>query len=179
MPRKVKRTYDLLKDPRWLKMQYMHNPDINNPDPVKRNAALVHLGESPLTWLYSRGHLNERQLIAGERLRFDFERAAMSPRVTMNWDSIKTGRISGSAAQDAPINDRILSAKERFDQALLILGRDLSDIAWRVICSGEAIAGAERALGWPVRSGKVVLRIALDRLAAHYRLPEMGGSQKS
>jgi Domain of unknown function (DUF6456) len=171
MPRKVKRTHNLLNDPRWLKMQAMHHPDFNDSDPEKRKAALVHVGESPLTWLYSRGHLNDRQLIAGERLRFDFERAGMSPRVTMNWDAMKTGRIKGSGTQADPVNDRILTAKERFDGALVALGRDLADIAWRVICSGEAIAGAERALGWPVRSGKLVLRIALDRLAAHYRLP--------
>jgi hypothetical protein len=29
---------------------------------------------------------------------------------------------------------------------------------------------AERALGWPVRSGKLVLKIALDRVAQLYRL---------
>jgi len=51
------------------------------------------------------------------------------------------------------------------------LGRDLSDIAWRVICAGESIPVAERALTWPVRSGKIVLRISLDRLAEYYRLP--------
>ncbi len=171
MPRKIKRSYNLLKDPRWLKMQAISNPDLQSPDPEKRKAALVHVGESPLTWLYSRGHLNERQLLAGERLRFDFERTGLSPRVTMNWDALQTGRISGSSALDAPMSDRVITAKDRFNAALAVLGRDLSDIAWRVICSGEAIAGAERALGWPVRSGKIVLRIALDRLATHYRLP--------
>jgi hypothetical protein len=51
------------------------------------------------------------------------------------------------------------------------LGRDLNDIAWRVICSGETMPVAEKALGWPVRSGRLVLRLALDRLADFYRLP--------
>ncbi|MBC7986107.1 MAG: hypothetical protein H7X93_05475, partial [Sphingomonadaceae bacterium] len=48
-------------------------------------------------------------------------------------------------------------------------------ILWRVVCAGEGLREAEGALGWPSRAGKVVLAIALDRLADHYRLP--GGSE--
>ena len=54
---------------------------------------------------------------------------------------------------------------------LAALGPDLSDIAWRVICAGETMPVAEREMAWPARSGKLVLRIALDRLADFYRLP--------
>jgi len=54
---------------------------------------------------------------------------------------------------------------------LTALGPDLSDIAWRVICFGESVPIAEREMSWPVRSGKLVLKIALDRLAVYYRIP--------
>jgi hypothetical protein len=40
-----------------------------------------------------------------------------------------------------------------------------------VLCAGEGLRAAEGALGWPARAGKLVLVIALDRLADHYRLP--------
>jgi len=36
------------------------------------------------------------------------------------------------------------------------------------VCNGEALPETEKALGWPVRSGKLVLRIALDRVAGFY-----------
>jgi Domain of unknown function (DUF6456) len=131
----------------------------------------VNLAESPLAWLHARGHLTDMQMLAGEKLRGDYEAANLGPRVTMNWEGAPAGR--GRRAPPAMMMDseRMLAAKDRFDGALLSLGADLSDIAWRVICAGEAIAGAERAMAWPARSGKLVLRIALDRLAGFYRLP--------
>ena len=64
-----------------------------------------------------------------------------------------------------------LAAKLRFENAIEYLGSDLSDIAWRIICGGEGAPVAEKNLGWPARSGKLVLKIALDRLANFYRLP--------
>ena len=76
-----------------------------------------------------------------------------------------------SAPSSSNPTDRMLSAKQRFDGGVEALGRDLSDIAWRVVCAGEAMPMAEKSMGWPARSGKLVLRIALDRLADYYRLP--------
>ena len=42
---------------------------------------------------------------------------------------------------------------------------------WRTVCGGEGMRDAERALGWPARAGKLVLGLALDRLAEFYRIP--------
>jgi hypothetical protein len=39
-----------------------------------------------------------------------------------------------------------------------------------VACAGEGLPEAERALAWPVRSGKLVLKLALDRVAGFYRI---------
>jgi len=41
---------------------------------------------------------------------------------------------------------------------------------WRVVCSGEGMRDAETALGWPARAGKLVLGLALDRVADYYRI---------
>jgi hypothetical protein len=111
-----------------------------------RRSVTVNLGESPLTWLHARGHLSDRQLDAGERLRADWERAQLAPSLTMSWDPA------------------------RFDAAVATAGPGLADVLWRVACAGESLPVAEKALTWPVRSGKLVLRLALDRVADFYRL---------
>ena len=131
----------------------------------------VNLAESPLSWLHSRGHLTDRQLLAGEKLRRDYETAAMGPNVTMRWENIPLSREKRGAPDGLNQTERMIAAKARFDGALRALGPDLSDIAWRVICAGETMPDAERRMAWPARSGKLVLRIALDRLAGFYRLP--------
>jgi hypothetical protein len=133
-----------------------------------RRSVAVNLAESPLSWLHARGHLSDRQFDAGERLRADWERAQLSPSVTMRWDPV---RIKGSGG-DVGLNpsERQLAAKQRFGGAVEAAGPGLSEVLWRVVCAGEALADAEKALAWPTRSGKLVLKLALDRVAQFYRI---------
>ncbi|MCJ2179417.1 DUF6456 domain-containing protein [Novosphingobium album (ex Hu et al. 2023)] len=132
-----------------------------------RRSATVNLAESPLTWLHARGHLSDRQLAAGEQLRADWERAQLAPRMTMRWDPV---RVTGGPDAGLTPGERQLAAKGRFDGAIAAAGPGLLDILWRVVCAGEALLSAEKALGWPVRSGKLVLGLALDRVADFYRI---------
>ena len=130
----------------------------------------VNLAESPLGWLFARGHLTRRQFDAGERLRTDWERAQLAPRVTMCWDSAPVGRRRGGCAAEPDITGSQIDSKRRFRAAIDAAGPGLADILWRVVCSGEGMREAESALGWPARAGKLVLTIALDRIAAFYRI---------
>ena len=132
----------------------------------RRRSVTVNLAESPLTWLHARGHLDDRLFDAGERLRADYERAQIAPGVTMRWEPV---RIRGTADAPAP-TERQIAARQRFDGAIRAAGKGLEDILWRVVCAGETLAGAEKALSWPVRSGKLVLKLALDRVADFYRI---------
>lgn len=125
----------------------------------------VNVAESPLGWLQSRGLVSARQVEAGERLRGDYEAAALGGRVTMRWSP----RVDGAARGLDPSTAQI-AAKRRFDAAMAAAGPGLKDVAWRVVCAGEALPAAEKALGWPVRAGRVVLTLALDRVADHYGL---------
>ena len=132
-----------------------------------RRSATVNLAESPLTWLHARGHLSDVQLAAGEQLRADWERAQLGANVTMRWDAV---RIRGGPDRGLSHSERQIAAKQRFDGAVAAAGPGLSDVLWRVVCAGETLPDAEKALEWPVRSGKLVLRLALDRVAGFYRL---------
>lgn len=130
----------------------------------------VNAVESPLGWLAARGHITRRQYDAGEQLREDWERSQLAPRVTMRWDAAPVARgRSGPGAPLAPAENQ-MHARRRFDDAIKAAGPGLSDILWRVVCSGEGMREAESALGWPARAGKLVLTIALDRVADYYRL---------
>lgn len=133
-----------------------------------RRSVTVNLAESPLAWLHARGHLAARLFDAGERLRADYERAGLAPCVTMRWDGV---RVDGGADLGLAPSERRIAAKARFDGAMAAAGKGLADVLWRVACAGESVPDAERALAWPARSGKLVLGLALDRVADFYRLP--------
>ncbi len=144
-------------------------PQDETPRPELRarpgRSVTVNLAESPLGWLKARGLVDDRQYEAGERLRSDWTVAQMAPRVTMRWDagSATTGdRLDPTLAQ--------IAARRRTDDALEAVGAGLKDVLWRIVCAGEGMETAERALGWPARAGRVVLTLALDRLADFYRL---------
>jgi hypothetical protein len=130
----------------------------------------VNLAESPLTWLHARGHVTARQCEAGERVRADYEMAALGPRVTMRWDAAPAARGRRGPPQGLDPTLAQISAKRRFDGAVAAAGPGLADILWRVVCAGEGLVAAEKALGWPSRAGKLVLGLALDRVADHYGL---------
>ncbi len=141
-------------------------------DLVQRTAGVgrsvtVNAGESPLGWLKARGLVDARQFEAGERLRGDYEMASLGARVTMRW----AARVDGGGGSGLDPVAAQIAAKRRFDDAMAAVGRGLADILWRVICALEGLPAAEKGLGWPARAGRLVLTLALDRLADHYRLP--------
>jgi len=140
------------------------------PRAIAARSVTVNMLESPLGWLFVRGMVTKRQYEAGERLRADWERAQLSPRVTMAWDSAPVSNGRGGSAPGPDLNGAQIDARARFDGAIAKAGPGLSDILWRIVCAGEGMREAETALGWPARAGKLVLTLALDRIADYYRI---------
>ena len=107
----------------------------------------VNVTESLLGWLFARGLLSQRQYDAGERLRSDWERAQLAPRVTMSWDAAPVARGRGGSAAEPDLCGAQIDAKRRFNDAIASAGPGLADILWRVVCAGEGMRDAETALG--------------------------------
>ncbi|SDE13359.1 hypothetical protein SAMN04488567_0928 [Limimaricola pyoseonensis] len=105
-----------------------------------------------------------RELVAaGARLREDFELAEAGPRLAQDWDRFLTGPSQGTGTGRAPD-----TARDRLAAALADLGPGLGDVALRCCCYLEGLESLEKRMGWSARSGKIVLRIALQRLRRHY-----------
>ncbi len=137
----------------------------------------VNAAETPLGWLRTRKGSDGQTLIsevefeAGERLREDFTKAGLTAKVTADW-SLAPGTAPkgrGGAGQ-LEITDMALAARQRFAKALEAVGPGLSDVLVEVCCHLHGLEETERGLGWPKRAAKVVLKIALGRLALHYGL---------
>lgn len=129
-------------------------------------------GETPLMVLSRRREkdgalfLSPAQVAAGERLREDFELAQLGKPSELDWDAVILGAMPQLGPDAAPLSSQ--AALRRTVTALHELGAGLGDVALRCCCLLEGLESAERALGWSARSGKVVLRIALERLVRHY-----------
>lgn len=144
------------------------------------------LAESPLAWLASRRDKDGSPLIspaefqAGERFRRDFTLAGLMTRTTMNWEVFggRTERRSGRGSSGL-IADAAIDARQRVERALTALGPELAGVAIDVCCHLKGLVDVERRHGWPQRSGKVVLRLALSSLARHYGLDDVGTGRGS
>src|SRR5690606_26973396 len=97
------------------------------------------------------------------------------PRTTMNWDvSLARGVDNGAAREPASASDSALAARQRVRRACDRLGPDLSGLAIDVCGFLKGLDLVERERQWPPRSAKVVLRLALTQLAAHYGIDAPG-----
>lgn len=142
-----------------------------------KRPAMINDAESPLRWLASRKDKNGTplllsfQLEAGERLRTDYQFAGLTARVTASWSPTAQCHSSGGGANEAAaMQDHVLAARQRVVRAIAAVGPELSGILVDVCCHLKGLEEAEKTEGWPQRSGKLILQMALTRLARHYGL---------
>jgi hypothetical protein len=133
---------------------------------------MVDDGESPLAWLARRKGrdgqpmISAGQFMAGEKLRADFTRGQLTPRVTSNWGAPAGRRGAGAGAGD--MTDMVVASRQRVRLAMEACGPEFSGLLLDVCCFLRGLEEVERERGWPARSAKVVLQLGLDRLARHY-----------
>jgi hypothetical protein len=141
-----------------------------------RRPAIVNDNESPLRWLATRKDkagkpmLESYQVEAGERLRADYQFAGLTSKVTSSWNPAASANSSGGANDAAAHLDNIMAARQRVVRAVAAVGPELAGILVDVCCHLRGLEDAEKNEGWPQRSGKVILQLALTKLARHYGL---------
>ena len=137
-------------------------------------AAMISLEESPLARLAAAGEgevpfLLAHQVAAGERVRLLVERARLSPRLTMSYDATRTAGGCG-ATGPADISDSAVDARRKLDDIARFLPTDCHGVVFDVCGLLKGLQVVETERGWPRRSAKMVLRIALEQLATHWGL---------
>ena len=142
--------------------------DINTIEGEAGRSSRYQAFESPLIGLSRRRDrdgtpfLSRELVAAGERLCEDFELAKMGSRIGTDAVAFMTSK---------PVTDGPKGARAghlRVQAALGDLGPGLSDVTFHCCCLLEGLENTEKSMGWSARSGKIVLRIALQRLKRHY-----------
>jgi hypothetical protein len=140
---------------------------------------LVHANveDSPLLRLYRQldgdgiRFLSEAEFAAGEKFRQDYARSAMGRMSASNWGSVRQGNSAARAAFGADHGTgAALDARRRVMDALGTVGPVLDRVLFALLVREQEVRILETDLSWPKRSGKIVLKIALSRLARHYGL---------
>lgn len=147
------------------------------PEDVQAPPTLtVNHAESPLLWLRRRKGtdgqplLDDAEFLAGERFRRDVTAASMLPSVTTNWSRLETSTGRALPRDPALASDVTIAARQRVRAAFRVLGSDMAHFVLDVCAFLVPLQEAEARRCWPSRSGKLVLRMALKQLAAHYGL---------
>jgi Domain of unknown function (DUF6456) len=148
---------------------------IIDDEALGRQTVVVNTDESPLARLRrtkGRGgkpFIDDSEFAAGERLRNDYTRARLTPRVTANWSAaVAAGRRDGGGMAD--VTDAAIAARQRVNRALGAVGPDFAGVLVDFCCFLKGIEEIEKERCWPARSAKLVIRLALASLARHYGL---------
>jgi hypothetical protein len=135
---------------------------------------LVDLSESPLAQLArhrtrdGRLFLEVSEVNAGERLRSDYTRGQIMPRLGANWiASVASGRRDGAGGA-VELTETALAARLRVEKAIAAVGPELSGVLLDICCYLKGLERVEAERGWPARSAKIVLKSALGALSRHY-----------
>lgn len=134
----------------------------------------LNLAESPLAVLYrmknasGQRFLTEAEFNAGERLRADFTRGSMLPRVTANWDRHVQNQHHTTPYVGVELSDAALSARLRVEKALDAVGPELSGALVDICCFLKTVGQVEIERNWPARSAKMMIKTGLSILDRHY-----------
>lgn len=112
--------------------------------------------------------LAPQHVLAANRLEALIRSAGLVQRVTMSYDPTRIGRQKGTGGEG--ISESRLDARRRLNQLAMALPPDCWSVLFDVCGLDKGLQTIETERGWPRRSAKLVLRIALSQLAAAWGL---------
>jgi hypothetical protein len=114
--------------------------------------------------------LGAHHLAAADRFERLVQRAQLAPRVTMSYDPANVGGRSRSGNGVETASDGAAGARLRLSRIASTLPADCWGVVFDVCGLGKGLQMIETERRWPRRSAKLVLRIALEQLAAQFGL---------
>ncbi|GAA0548486.1 hypothetical protein FHS83_000999 [Rhizomicrobium palustre] len=129
----------------------------------REHFVVINAAESPLALLTRLGWLTPPEVEAGEKLRRDYTIGQLTQRLGVNYAMPIGGR-----SHRPDMAETTLAARQRFNAAMKAAGPGLSELLFDICCYLKGLEESEKGRGWPRGSAKVVLKLALTRLAAHY-----------
>lgn len=139
-----------------------------NVNTSKRKTARMRYGtaESPILSMARRAtktgerFLDPTLVAVAEKIREDYEVSLINSTPPIEWNVVISTGIYPNGIEDG--------ATLRFARAMVDLGPGLGDVVLNCCCKLHGIEVTEQNMGWSARSGKIVLRIALQRLHRHF-----------
>jgi hypothetical protein len=129
----------------------------------REHYVVVNAAESPLSLLRRRRLIGVAAFEAGEKLRRDYTIGQLTARMGVDYSA-----PVGAHAFRPDLTETVVAARQRFNLALRAAGPGLADVLFDVCCYLMTLEECESAHRWPRGAGRVVLLLALERLAAHY-----------
>ena len=157
-----------------FQLQHQDRVEVEAEVEGERVSVTIDAAESPLDWLRRRKDRHGQPLVdeacfqAGERLRRDLTLAAMLPSVTSRWDAVSDPTRGAHGRDPGAASDVVIAARQRVTATLRAVGADLADLLIDLCGFLKGLEQIERDRGWPPRSAKVIVNLALARLADHY-----------
>ena len=108
--------------------------------------------------------------LAAERLEQLIRRSQLAPRVTMSYDPANVGGRGRAGNGVETATDGAADARLRLSRIASALPPDCWGVLFDVCGLGKGLQLVETERRWPRRSAKLVLRIGLEQLAAHFGL---------
>lgn len=121
--------------------------------------------------------LAPHHLAAAERFEQLVRRAQLAPRVTMSYNPANVGGRGRSGNGVETATDGAADARLRLSRLAATLPADCWGVVFDVCGLAKGLQLIETERRWPRRSAKLVLRIALEQLAAQFGLsPQATGA---